>query len=403
MSSNWNKMATALNDRVYLDYAATTPVDPRVVEAMAPYWSEVFGNSASIHSYGRDAAKNLEAARAQVADVLGCHPSEIIFTANGTESNNLAVRGAAWAARNAQRGNHIITTTIEHHAVSQTVEHLRDAFGFEATFVPVDEHALVDPRAVENAIRDDTILISVMLANNEVGTVQPVDEIGKIAHDRDILFHSDAVQAAGKLGFSVADIGVDLLAVSAHKFYGPKGVGAVFVRRGTAMVPPFTGGGHELGQRPGTVNVAGNVGLAAALSLADKERESENQRLVKLRDQLIEGVLETIPDVRPTGHPTQRLADSASFVIRDCDGESLLMALDLEGIGASTGSACAIGDPEPSFVLSAMGFKPDWAMGSLRLTLGRWSTARDIDRTLAVLPRAVEKIRALPAGFGDAG
>ncbi len=395
-------MATVLNERVYLDYAATTPVDPRVVAAMEPYWTEVFGNSASIHSYGREAAKNLEAARAQVADLLGCHPSEIIFTANGTESNNLAIRGAAWAARKTQRGNHIITTAVEHHAVGQTVEHLRDAFGFEATFVPVDEHALVDPRAIEHAIRDDTILISVMFANNEVGTVQPVGEIGEIAREHDIVFHTDAVQAAGKLEFSVADLVVDLLAVSAHKFYGPKGVGAIFVRRGTTLVPPFTGGGHELGQRPGTVNVAGNIGLAAALRLADEERESENERLVKLRERLIKGVLDTIPDVRLTGHPTLRLADSASFVIRDCDGESLLMALDLEGIAASTGSACAIGDPEPSFVLSAMGYEKSWAMGSLRLTLGRWSTARDIKRLLTVLPRAVEKIRALPNGFGDA-
>jgi cysteine desulfurase len=385
---------TVLEERVYLDYAATTPVDRRVVNAMEPYWTELFGNSASIHAYGRAAAKDLEAARGMVAKVLDCHPTEVVFTANGTESNNLAIRGAAWAARRSRRGNHIVTTAIEHHAVGHTVDQLRDDFGFEATIVPVDEHGLVDPHDVERAIRDDTILISVMYANNEVGTVQQLAEIGETARSHDIPFHTDAVQAAGKLSLNVDDLGVDLLALSAHKFYGPKGVGALYVRRGTTLVPPFAGGGHERGQRPGTVNVPGDIGLATALRLAEEERESEAIRLTELRDRLIDGVLSGIANARLTGHPTQRLADSASFVFRDCDGEALLMALDLAGVAASTGSACTIGDPEPSFVLSAMGLEAAWAIGSLRLTLGRWTTAEQIDRVLDVLPGVVERTRA---------
>lgn len=384
-----------MQDSIYLDYAATTPVDPRVVTAMEPYWTKVYGNSASIHAHGRAGAKALETARGQTADVLGCHPTEIIFTANGTEGNNLALRGAAYAARDAKRGNHLITTTIEHHAVSHTVEHLRDASGFQATFVPVDERGLVDPYAIKQAIRQDTILISVMYANNEVGTIQPLAEIGRIAHAHGIPFHTDAVQAAGKLDLNVDRLGVDLLTLSAHKFYGPKGVGALYVRRNTALVPSMTGGGHERGYRPGTVNVTGSVGLAAALRLAEEERKSETARLIKLRDHLIGGVLASVPDARLTGHPALRLADNASFAVLGCDGEALLMALDLVGIAASTGSACTTGDPEPSFVLTAMGLEHQWAVGSLRLTLGRWTTPEHIDRVLDVLPGVVQKTRAL--------
>jgi cysteine desulfurase len=362
---------------------------------MEPHWTKVYGNSASIHGYGRAAAKALETARGQVAEVLGCHPTEIIFTASGTEGNNLAVRGAAYAARDAMRGNHLITTAIEHHAVIDTVEHLRNASGFQATFVPVDERGLVDPYAIEQAIREDTILISVMYANNEVGAIQPLAEIGRVAHAYDIPFHTDAVQAAGKLDLKVDQLGVDLLALSAHKFYGPKGVGALYIRRNTPLVPSMTGGGHERSYRPGTVNVAGNVGLATALHLAEEERVSETARLIKLRDRLINTVLATVPDARLTGHPELRLADNASFAFRTCDGEALLMALDLSGIAASTGSACTTGDPEPSFVLTAMGLEHHWAVGSLRLTLGRWTTPEHIDQVLDVLPRVVQSTRAL--------
>jgi len=384
-----------LQESIYLDYAATTPVDPRVVSAMEPYWTTIYGNSASIHIFGRAAAKALESARGQVADVLGCHPTEVVFSANGTESNNLAIRGIAQAARKARQGNHIIATTVEHHAVSHTIGQLQDLFEFEITSVPVDQHGSVDPQHIKEAIRDDTILISVMYANNEVGTIQPLAEIGSIARDHDIPFHTDAVQAGGKLNLNVDQLGVDLLSLSAHKFYGPKGVGALYIRRGTTLVPTLTGGGHERGQRPGTVNVAGSVGLATALHLAEEERESENARLSELRNRLISAVLTGVPDTRLTGHPKQRLADNASCVFHDCDGEALLMALDLSGIAASTGSACTTGDPEPSFVLTAMGLESEWAIGSIRLTLGRWTTIEQIDRVLEMLPSAVERTRAL--------
>jgi cysteine desulfurase len=384
-----------MKDGVYLDYAATTPVDPRVVEAMQPYWTQVYGNSASIHSLGRRAARGLEAARQQVADVLACRPTEIVFTASGTESDNLAIRGVAWAARQARQGRHIITTPIEHHAVGLTVAQLCEHFGFESTSVHVDAAGRIDPDDVGRAIRADTILISVMYANNEVGVIQPLAEIGQIARSHGIPFHSDAVQAGGKLDLDVGRLNVDLLALSAHKFYGPKGVGALYVRREIALAPALTGGGHERGQRPGTVNVAGNVGLGAALHIAEQERESETQQQLRLRDRLIQGVLERVPQAQLTGHPTQRLADSASFVFKDCDGEALLLGLDLAGIAASTGSACLSGDPEPSHVLAAMGLPPAWGVGSLRLTLGRWTTAQDIDLVLDVLPGVVEKTRTL--------
>lgn len=384
-----------MSDSVYMDYAATTPVDPRVVEAMQPYWTEYFGNSASIHAYGRDAAKGLEAARGDVAEVLHCHPSEIVFTANGTEGNNLAIRGVAQAARASGLGNHIVTSAIEHHAVSHTVEQLCESYGLEMTVVGVDERGLVDPNDVARALRGDTALISVIYASNEVGTVQPVADIAELARSRNIPFHTDAVQAGGKLDLDVQRLGVDLLTLSAHKFYGPKGAGALFLRRGTVLLPALTGGGHERGNRPGTVNVAGNVGLAKALLLAEADRLSETGRLAALRDRLISGVLSAIPDARLTGHETQRLADNASFAFKGCDGEALLMALDLAGVAASTGSACSIGDPEPSYVLTAMGLSREWALGSLRLSLGRWSTGDDVDHVLAVLPDAAARTRGL--------
>ncbi len=384
-----------MKDGVYLDYAATTPVDPRVVEAMQPYWTETYGNSASIHSFGRRAVRGLEAARQQVADVLSCRPTEIVFTASGTESDNLAIRGVAWMARQAGQGQHIITTPIEHHAVGHTVAQLCERFGFESTIVPVDAQGRVDPEDVGRAIRDDTILISVMYANNEIGVIQPIAEIGQIARNHGIPFHSDAVQAGGKLGLDVEQLNVDLLALSAHKFYGPKGVGALYVRREIALAPALTGGGHERGLRPGTVNVVGNVGLGAALHLAEQERATEMQHKLRLRDRLIEGVLARVSDARLTGHPTQRLADNASFAFKDCDGEALLLGLDLAGIAASTGSACLSGDPEPSHVLTAMGLPPEWSIGSLRLTLGRWTMAKDIEQALDVLPGVVEKTRTL--------
>lgn len=379
--------------RIYLDHSATTPVDPRVVEAMAPYWSEVFGNSESAHAFGQAAASALERARQTVADVLNCRPVEIVFTGSGTEADNLALHGVAWAARQSGRGNHIITTPIEHHAVGRTADQLRDLFGFEVTCVPVDGYGRVNPDSVARAIRPDTILVSVMTANNEVGTVQPVAEIGRICRERGVPFHSDAIQAAGRLPLNVNDLNVDLMALSAHKFYGPKGVGLLYVRRDTPFVPLLTGGGHERGRRPGTVNVAGAVGLATALRLAEEEREAETARLQRLRDRLIEGVLASVPDSRLTGHPTGRLAHHASFAFRGVEGDALVVDLDLEGIAASSGAACAEGQTESSFVLAAMGVCRDWGIGSLRLTLGHANDEADVTCVLEVLPGVIERLR----------
>jgi cysteine desulfurase len=384
---------TEVKRTIYLDHAATTPVDARVVEAMQPYWSGIFGNSSSIHGVGRAALKGLEQARRMVADVLGCDPLEIAFTGCGTESDNLALRGAAWAARQSGRGNHLITTPIEHHAVGVTAEQLRDLHDFEVTFVDVDEYGRVDPDAIGRAIRPDTCLISVMYANNEVGTIQPLREIGAIARRKHIPFHTDAVQAGGALDLNVDRLNVDLLALSAHKFYGPKGVGVLYVRKGTDLSPVMTGGGHERGRRPGTVNVAEAVGLATALKLAQGSRDSENARVSALRDRLIAGVLARVSQAKLTGHPTDRLPNSASFAIHGVEGESLMLALDLEGICVSTGSACTTGEAEPSFVLTAMGLPREWAVGSLRMTLGHLTQPEDIDTVLDVLPGAVERLR----------
>jgi len=379
---------------VYLDHSATTPVDPRVVEAMAPYWSESYGNSESPHAFGQAAAGGLEQARQITADVLGCRPAEIVFTGSGTEADNLALRGVAWAARQSGRGNHVVTTPIEHRAVGQTVDQLRDLFGFEVARVPVDGYGQVDPDDLAAAIRPDTVLVSVMAANNEVGTVQRLFRIGRVCRERGVVFHTDAIQAPGRIPLEPDDIGVDLLALSAHKFYGPKGVGLLYVRGGTSLVPAITGGAHERGRRPGTVNVAGAVGLATALRLVEEERVAETARLCRLRDRLIEGVLGSIPGSRLTGHPVHRLAHHASFAFRGVEGESVVLGLDVEGIAASSGAACAEGEPEPSFVLAAMGLSPDWSIGSLRLTLGHANDEADVARVLEVLPAVVERLRA---------
>jgi len=376
---------------VYLDHAATTPVDPRVVEAMQPYWSQVYGNTSSIHAVGRAALKALEDARQTVAGILSCHPTEIVFTSCGTESDNLAVRGAAWKS---QGKGHIITTPTEHHAVGATVEQLHEKFGYETTLVSVDEYGRVNPDDIARAIRPDTMLISVMYANNEIGTIQPLAEIGRIAKAKNVAFHTDAVQAGGALDLNVDRLGVDLLALSAHKFYGPKGVGVLYIRRGTELTPALTGGGHERGRRPGTVNVAEIVGLATALKLAQQSRESENDRVSRLRDKLVAGVLDKVPDVRLTGHPTERLPNNASLAFKGMDGESIMLALDLEGICVSTGSACTTGETEPSFVLKAMGLPDEWAIGSVRMTLGHATSEADIEHVLGVLPGVIEQLRA---------
>jgi cysteine desulfurase len=379
--------------QVYMDHAATTPVDPRVVEAMLPYWTEHWGNPSSVYRLANAAREGLRQARETVAEILGARPSEIIFTSCGTESNNLAIRGTAWAARN--RGNHIITIPIEHHAVEHTCAQLENEFGYRVTRVPVDRYGMVDPDDVARAITPETVLITIMYANNEVGTIEPIAEIGRIAHEKGVPLHTDAVQAGGSLNLNVDDLQVDMLSLSGHKFYAPKGVGVLYVRDGHRILPTQTGGGQERHLRAGTENVAYIVGLATALRLAYEQVEDETRRLTALRDRLIGGILSTIPDAHLTGHPEQRLANSASFYFAGVDGESVLLHLDLAGIAASTGSACASGEEGPSHVLSAMGVDPTMAQGSLRLSLGRKTTSEDVDYVLAVLPGIIQRLRAM--------
>ena len=380
---------------VYLDHAATTAVDPRVVEAMLPYWTQHYGNASSIYSLGRDAQHAMDGARQKVAEILNCAPKEIIFTSCGTESDNLALRGVAFERRNRVKKNHIITSPIEHHAIGHTVEQLEKHFGFEVTYVPVDQHGLVDPADVERAIRPDTAIISIMFANNEVGTIQPIAQIGEIARAHKIPFHTDAVQAGGALALDVKAQNVDLLSLSAHKFYGPKGVGLLYARRGVPFLPVQTGGGHERSRRAGTENVPYIVGLATALELATQELEESNARITQLRDRLIAGVLERIPDSQLSGHPTQRLPNNASFLFHYIEGESILLNLDMMGVAASSGSACTSGSLEPSHVLTAMGFSHEVAHGSLRLSLGKENTLEEIEYVLEVLPGIVEKLRQM--------
>jgi len=380
---------------IYLDHAATTAVDPRVVQAMLPYWSERFGNASSIYGLGRESHRALDEARQTVADVLHCQLSEVIFTSCGTESDNLALRGIAFERRERAKKNHIITSTIEHHAIGHTVEQLVTHYGFEASYVPVDAAGIVDPQAVEEAIRPDTALISIMYANNEVGTIEPIREIGAIARAHGIPFHTDAVQAGGSLDLDAGSLNVDLLSLSAHKFYGPKGVGILYARKGVPFLPMQTGGGHERSRRAGTENVAYIVGIATALRLAHEGLQESNARIAGLRDRLVAGVMSRIPESRLTGHPTQRLPNSASFLFKYIEGESILLRLDLLGIAASSGSACTSGSLEPSHVLTAMGYRHEEAHGSLRLTLGRENSEADVDYVLEVLPGIVEKLRRM--------
>jgi cysteine desulfurase len=385
---------------VYLDHAATTAVDPRVVEAMLPFWKERYGNASSIYNLGRDAHQALEEARETVADILNCSPREVVFTSCGTESDNLALRGVAFEQR--RRGkNHIISSPIEHHAIGHTLEQMAKYFDFEVTYVPVDRYGWVDPVGVEEAIRPDTALISIMYANNEVGTIEPVAEIGKLARAHRIPFHTDAVQAGGALSLDVGALNLDLMSLSAHKFYGPKGVGVLYARRGVRFLPLQTGGGHERNRRAGTENVAFAVGLATALRLAHEEDEETNARIARLRDRLIAGVLERIPDSQLSGHPTQRLPNSASFLFEYVEGESILLLLDNMGVAASSGSACTSGSLEPSHVLTAMGYPHEVAHGSLRLTLGKENTEEDVDYVLEILPGIVAKLREMSPLYND--
>lgn len=382
-----------MNRRVYLDYAATTPVDPRVQEAIAPYFSQLFGNPSSVHTFGQQAEAALEEAREGVSDVLGCQRNEIIFTSCGSESDNLALRGVALAARRQRGAGHILISPVEHHAVSHTAAQLADLFGFEVELLPVDENGIVHPDEVAARLRPDTAVVSVIYANNEIGSLNPISEIGAVCRKRGIPFHTDAVQAAGYLPLNVDQLQVDLLSIGAHKFYGPKGVGALYVRKGTPLVPVQTGGGQEFGLRAGTHNIPYIIGLWTALQLAQTQREAHVQALAPLRDRLIGRVLEEISDAQLTGHPSRRLPNHASFVFKGADGNSLLTLLDVEGFACSSGSACKTGSPEPSEVLLALGLPREWAFGSLRVTLGSDTTLEDIDAFLEVLPAAIQKVR----------
>jgi cysteine desulfurase len=379
---------------VYLDHSASTPVDARVVEAMLPYFNESYGNASGLHRQARASARALDQARRDVADILGCKPKEVVFTSCGSESDNLAIRGVAWAARQAGRGHHLITSPIEHHAVSHTIDQLCEKHGFEQTVVPVDEYGLVNPDDVAQAIRPDTALISIIYANNEVGSIEPLAEIGAIARERGVPFHTDAVQGGGYLDLNVDRLNVDLLSLSGHKFYAPKGVGLLYVRQGTRLVSQQTGGGHEGNRRAGTENVPYIVGIATALKLAQGERETENARLAALRDRLVQGVMTAISDAQLTGHPERRLPGHASFVIPGVEADGLLMHLDMAGVCAASGSACTTGMPEPSDVLLAMGLEYTLALGALRLTLGRSTAQADVDYVVEILPGIVEKLRA---------
>jgi len=378
---------------MYMDHNATTPTDPRVVEAMLPYFGERYGNPSSPYELSQWTRRAVEGARETVAASMGCAPREVVFTSGGTESDNMALKGVAFA--NLERPGHIITTRIEHHAVLHTATYLRDRFGLDVTFVGVDETGRVDPADVEGACRGDTILVSVMLANNEVGTVQPVREIAALARERGILVHTDAVQAIGKLPVDLGELGVDLLSMSSHKIYGPKGVGFLYVKRGVSFDPLSHGGSHEWSVRAGTENVPGIVGLAKALELAVRGMPEESARLSDLTSRLEKGILESIPDVSINGHPTERLPGTLNVSLHYVEGESVVLALDMEGIAVSTGSACTTDSAEPSHVLSAMGVPPNIAQGSVRFGLGRSTTQADVDRVLDVLPGAVERLRTI--------
>jgi cysteine desulfurase len=377
---------------IYLDHAATTPLRPEVLDAMLPYLTEHWGNPSSIYASARRARQGLDEARERIAATLDAKPREIVFTAGGSESVNLAIKGVAWAA--SARGRHIVTSSVEHKAGLHTCQ-LLERSGFEVTYLPVDRYGRVDPADVASAITERTTLVSVMYANNEVGTIQRIAEIGAICRDHKVLFHTDAIQAAGYLPLQVDPLQVDLMSLAAHKVYGPKGIGALFVRQGTAMLPQIQGGSQERQRRAGTENVAGAVGFAVALELAQRDDAHEG----KLRERLIAG-LTSLPGIELTGDPQHRLPNSASFVIADIEGGDLVAALDLEGIEASTGSACTSGSSEPSHVLLAMGIDPQLAHGSLRLSLGRGTTVEEVDRTIAAVGKLSERLRPAMASVG---
>jgi len=385
---------------VYLDHAGTTPLDSKVLEAMVPYFTQHFGNPSSLHSVGQEARYALDEARERVAGVLNCRPREIVFTAGGTESDNAAIHGVATALH--ETGNHIVTSSVEHHAVLHACQYL-ESQGFEVTYLSVDADGMVQPEAVYNAINERTTLVSIMYGNNEIGTINPISEIAKSVKkraeelSRTIVFHTDAVQAAGYLSLDVAELGVDLLSLSGHKFHGPKGTGVLYMKRGSPYLPLIHGGGQERERRSGTENIPGIIGLSVALEAADTVREETSQRCAALRDRIIDSVLQQIPGSRLNGHATQRLPNNANFSFTGVEGEPILLGLDMAGIAASSGSACSSGSLEPSHVLLALGQSAEIARGSLRLTLGRDNTEDEVEYLLGVLVDLVQRLRQLPS------
>ena len=378
--------------KVYLDNAATTALSPKVLEQMMPYLTTIYGNPSSPHSFGQEARKGVDHARDQVAKALNALPEEIIFAGCGTESDNTVLFGVA--ERYAKKGNHIITTNVEHHAILHTCEALEKR-GVEVTYLPVDENGMVTGEQVANAITDKTILVSIMFANNEVGTIMPIAEIGKVCRERGVLFHTDAVQAVGHVPIDVKAMNIDMLSLSAHKFHGPKGVGALYMKKGIRLPSYVMGGAQERNRRAGTENVAGIVGLGAAIALATQTLEESAARMTRLRDKLIAGIAQRIPEVKLNGHPTMRLPNNVNYSIKYIEGESILLMLDMNGIAASSGSACTSGSLDPSHVLLALGLSHEVAHGSVRLTLSDETTEEDIDYVLDVLPKVAERLRAM--------
>ncbi|NMB42353.1 MAG: cysteine desulfurase NifS [Firmicutes bacterium] len=386
--------------KIYMDYAATTPLDGKVLEAMLPYLTNVHGNPSSLHFTGREAREALDESREKVARALGADPEEIIFTSGGTEANNMAIQGASRAFKKAlspgERG-HIITSSIEHHAVLDTVNYLGNT-GFDVTFLPVDEYGLIDPEELAEHITDKTFLVTIMTANNEIGTIQPFEEIGRVCRENGVYFHTDAVQAIGHIPFNLKEQPVDMLSLSAHKFYGPKGVGVLYLRKHTKIEQAFFGGAQEKGLRPGTENLPGIVGLGRAIELATADMEEKSIRLTVLRDRLIKGLLE-IEDVKLNGHPRKRLPGNVNVSVLYIEGESLLLSLDLKGIAVSSGSACTSGSPEPSHVLSAIGLDHQAARGSVRLSLGKDSTVQEIDYTVEAIKEITARLRKMSSVY----
>ncbi len=388
-------MLSNISDRIFLDYAATTPMDPRVLEIMKPYFHENYGNPSSIHAWGQNAEAAVENARETVADFLNCSPPEVIFTSGGSESDNLALRGVAFAARQIRKANHILISPVEHHAVSYTAKQLSHVFDFELEYLPVNKFGQVLPESVNERIREDTALVSVIYANNEIGSINPIDEIGLVCKDKNIPFHTDAVQAAAHLEIDSQKDNADLMSFGAHKLYGPKGIGILYVKQGTPLLPMQTGGKQENNFRSGTSNVAFIVGQAEAFRIAELDRLKNHEQIIPLRNKLISTILEKIPEVKLTGHPMDRLPNHSSFVFKHVDGNELLMMLDIAGFACSSGSACKTGNPEPSDVLDSLGLSREWGLGSLRITLGKYTSEKDIDNLLEILPKLISDNRSL--------